>query len=105
MQIDETIGWNVNPYGGTWSITTTDGDIIADDIPHGEVAHYIASMHNTKVLNNRNFRAVDIRDIHFDDGDTDKQCDETAHFYRCMYGAGHTGPHVTCGTGEDYVFD
>lgn len=105
MQIDETIGWNINPYGGTWSITTTDGDSIADDIPHGEIAHYIADMHNTKVRNNRDFRVVDIRKIHTDDGATDKQCDATAHPYRCMYGAGHTGQHVTYGTSEDYLFD
>lgn len=106
MQIDETIGWNINPFGGTWSITTVDGDIIADDIPHGEVAHYIADMHNTKVRNNRGFRVVaDIRKIHFDNGDTDKQCDETAHPYRCVYVAGHTGPHVTYGTTTTYLFD
>ena len=105
MQIDETIGWNINPYGGTWSITTTNGDSIADDIPHGEIAHYIADMHNTKVRNNRDFRVVDIRKIHIDDGDMRKQCDETAHPYRCMYGARHTGSHVTYGTSEDYLFD
>ena len=105
MQIDETIGWNINPFGGTWSITTVDGDSIADDIPHGEIAHYIANVHNTKVRNNRNFRAADMSNIHTDDGTTDKQCNETAHPYRCVYGEGHTGSHVTYGTGEGYLFD
>lgn len=105
MKIDKTIGWNINPYGDTWRITTVDGDLVADDIPHGDIAHYIANGHNTKVRNNRNFRGVDIRNIPADDGDTDKQCDETAHPYRCMHGVGHTGPHVTHGILTDYLFD
>lgn len=104
MKIDQTIGWNINPYGDTWRITTVDGDIIADGIPHGELAHYIASAHNTTVRKNRGFRAV-ILDINTDDGTTDKQCDETAHPYRCMYHEGHTGPHVTYGVKKDYLFD
>ena len=105
MQIDETIGWNVDPYGDTWRITTVDGDLVADGIPHGEQAYYIANVHNTKVRNNRDFRVVDIRKIPTDDGTTGKQCDETAHPYRCVYGEGHTGPHVSYGTSEGYVFD
>lgn len=105
MKIDQTIGWNINPYGDSWRITTTDGDLVADDIPHGELAHYIASMHNTKVRNNRNFRVADTGNIHTDYGATDKQCNETAHPYRCMYGEGHTGPHVTYGTRVAYFFD
>ena len=104
MKIDETVGWNINPYGDTWRITTVDGDIVADGIPDGTLTHYIAKMHNTKVRNNRNFRVADIRDIPTDDGDTNKQGDETAHPYRCMYSDGHTGPHVTYGV-KDYLFD
>lgn len=105
MQIDETIGWNINPFGGTWSITTVDGDIIADDIPHGDIAHYIAEMHNTKVRSSKNFRIMVLETSHRDDGSTDKQCGATAHPYRCVYGAGHTGQHVTYGTTTTYVFD
>lgn len=36
----------VNSNGGTWSIQTVNGDVIADDIPHGEVAEYITTLHN-----------------------------------------------------------
>ena len=105
MKIDETIGWNINPYGDSWRITTVDGDIIADGIPHGELAHYIASAHNTTVRNNRNFRVVDSRNIPSDDGDTVRQCGASAHPYRCMHGVGHTGPHVAHGNITAYLFD
>lgn len=105
MKIDETMGWNINPYGDTWRITTDAGDFIADGIPDGTIAHYIANMHNTKVRNSRNFRVVDNRNIPADDGDTNKQCSETAHPYRCMHGVGHTGPHVSHGVLTDYLFD
>lgn len=37
---------SVNPNGGTWSIRSVAGDVIADDIPHGEIAEYIVDLHN-----------------------------------------------------------
>jgi hypothetical protein len=42
--------WVVSSNGGSWSITATNGDIIADDIPHGVVADYIAELHNARVI-------------------------------------------------------
>lgn len=41
--------WVVTGDGGSWSITSTNGDIIASEIPHGIVADYIAELHNTRV--------------------------------------------------------
>lgn len=38
--------WVVSGDGGSWRITSTAGDVIADDIPHGAVADHIADLHN-----------------------------------------------------------
>ena len=103
MRFDETIGWNIDPYGDTWRITTTTGDTVADGIPYGELAHYIANMHNTKVRARKNFRITDIKTLHPNDGDTVKQCNASAHPYRCMYSVGHTGPHVAHGITTVYL--
>ena len=105
MEIDENVGWNVHSNGGTFSITTEEGDIIADDIPHHELAHYIARMHNVEVRAKRNFRQVTLNEIPRDNGLRSRQCDATVIGYRCVHGLQHTGPHVTYGIGRDYLFD
>lgn len=105
MEIDENVGWNILPNGVTWSITTEDGDIIADDIPHGKVAHYIVSMHNSKIRAKKNFREVGLGPSPRDNGLRSVQCGATAFPYTCVHGLQHTGSHVTYGTRANYLFD
>lgn len=42
--------WVVSSDGGSWAITSTNGDVIASEIPHGVLADYIADLHNTHVI-------------------------------------------------------
>lgn len=42
--------WVVSGDGGSWAITSTNGDVIASEIPHGVVADYIADLHHARAL-------------------------------------------------------
>ena len=102
---DENAGWDIQTNGEKWSITTEHGDLIADGIAHGKIAHYISKMHNSSIRAKKNFREADSEDIPRDNGLRSEQCDATAFPYECVYGLQHTGPHVTYGIWGIYLFD
>lgn len=98
--------WALESHGGTWSITTKDGDVVADDIPHGETANYIVSNHHRDLRERHGFR----KSTHFDTqparkNPAGKQCSAVCPPYRCTQDHGHTGPHYTYGMDAVYVFD
>ena len=96
--------WIVEPHGGTWSILTKDGDVIADDIPHGYIADYIVANHHEKVRAEYGFREVGLEEIARDDGDHLTQCPATCPPYRCVHTINHTGPQYTYGLHKNYLF-
>lgn len=98
--------WTLESHGGTWSITTKDGDVVADDIPHGEIANYIVSNHHRELRERHGFRESEYKNIVLQRGRRfTRQCSAICPPYRCVLEHGHTGAHYTYGVDTVYKFD
>lgn len=98
--------WTLESHGDTWSITTKDGDVVADDIPHGETANYIVSNHHRDLRERHGFqKSLYLTILPERTNPNARQCSAVCPPYRCVLDHNHTGVHYTYGVNTVYKFD